>query len=108
MWRDGLRRWAIGDRVRASPREGRLLRVAVGACVRIGDTAAEVRARVVHDGPADAWTDGGAAAVTYVCRGSAGDLRLTACRRPDGQVELWLAGAGGPARLGEDEVEVYG
>lgn len=69
-WLDVLRRWMWSDRIRASPREGKLLRLPVGACVRIGGTVAEVAARTVVEG------DAGAREVCYACRSATGDFQL--------------------------------
>ena len=69
-WQELLRRWALSDRVRASPREGKLLRLRVGACVRVGETLARVTRRVTE------CSGSGGSELTYTCSSAAGDLHL--------------------------------
>ena len=40
-----VRAWWRGDRIRVSPREGRLLAIAVGSAIRVGSVYAEVTSR---------------------------------------------------------------
>ena len=106
-WLRQLRAWAFGDRVRASPREGRLLRIPVGGCVRVAGTVAQVVSREPIDS-GEGTGGSGEPGVTYTCRGVAGDLRLAATLVPSGAVRVWLLGPAPPRPLREDEVEVFG
>lgn len=63
-----LKLWAPGDRIRVSPREGKLLRLRAGACLRIGGKPFKVLRRV--ECAADS-------SVTYTCRGVDGDCEIT-------------------------------
>ncbi len=67
-----LRLWAFGDRIRASPREGKLLRLDVGTCIRIGGKPYEITRR---DQSPDRQT------VTYRGHGSDDELELTVFAR---------------------------
>jgi len=112
LWRALLRLlhcWWHKDRVRVSPREGRLLRLQPACLVRINDLLFEVVSRHVQpssEGPT----------VIYDCSGSEGDGRLVV--RLDREI-LWLpmprtpspsprsTGESGAIVLHEDEVEVF-
>jgi hypothetical protein len=75
-----LQLWVFGDRIRASPREGKLLRLHVGACVRVDGRSYKVTRREhVRD----------RRSVIYCCRGVDEELELTVAARP-------LPDAGGP------------
>jgi hypothetical protein len=95
------RAWWTVDRVRASPREGRLLRLAAGSAIRVRGEPAVVASRRVGrtaDGPY----------VVYECDGVGGRslLRL----RPIGgtrRVTVQWTANGKEEALTEDEVDAY-
>lgn len=95
------RAWWRVDRVRASPSEGRLLRLAAGSAIRVrGEPSLIATRRVGHtaDGPY----------VVYECEGVAGRSRLLL--RPIGgthQVTVHWITDGNEEALSEDEVDAY-
>ena len=102
-WLDTLRRWWLSDRIRASPRDGKLLRIPVGACVRIGDTVARVTGRTIGENGA------GACEVTYVCRSATADFRL--CVSLDREMPAIRLRMGQPIRtcdVSVREIETFG
>src|SRR5689334_9602818 len=70
-WLEALRAWAMSDRIRASPRDGKLLRLPVGACVRIGDTVTRVTGRTVVVGGGE-----DRAEITYRCQSAIDDFEM--------------------------------
>ena len=86
--------WWHGDRVRASPREGKLLRLAPPCFVRLaGEPAAVVRRRVVTG------------AVVYSCDAAAGPYELVV-RPTGGEPAVAVRRAGAEWAVAADEVEV--
>jgi hypothetical protein len=101
-WLSRLRLWAAGDRIRISPREGRLLRVPVGACIRAGGCLGRVTRREVR------CSDGRVTIVAYTCQGVAEEFQLRASLTSD-VLRLQLMTATMPSRvLDADDVHVYG
>jgi hypothetical protein len=64
-----MRSWWRADRIRVSPREGRLRRLACGTLLRICDQWFEIESRTVTAGP-------GAVLVTYECTAANRKARL--------------------------------
>ena len=93
-----FRTWWQKDRIRSSPSEGKLLRLASGAILSVNGTTIEVERRDVYE------TADGAV------------LRLH-CRSNDAESDLWITGMGVPTivwccadtdhRLTTDDVEVW-
>lgn len=112
--------WQI-DRVRISPREGRLLRLKPPCVVVVEDRPAEVLARTLGRGSAT--TIAGAApsiaeqgsvaeqssiSVVYECRSAAGACRLRLAVAPGGTLEaVYWTTDGRERRITEESVEVY-
>jgi hypothetical protein len=106
-WLNRLRLWARSDRIRASPREGRLLRLRPGACVRVGDAcAARVIAREVRECPGD----GAAAEVRYTCQTATSEFHLHVCAGETGSLNVWLEPGGAERRrpLPPESVDAFG
>ena len=102
-WLDTLRRWWFSDRIRASPRDGKLLRIPVGACVRIGDTVARVTGQTIDENGA------GAREVTYACRSGTADFQL--CVSLDSEIPAIRLRIGQPIRTCDvpaQEIETFG
>lgn len=109
--------WRI-DRVRISPREGRLLRLQPPCVVVVEDRPAEVLARTLANLPHGAsattvaddrlFADNGLLEVLYECRSVAGDCRLRLTIAPGGALDgiFWTAD-GRERRITEECVEVY-
>lgn len=96
-----VRSWWRGDRVRASPREGRLLRIAPGSLIRVGSTLATVCRRCVGQTAKGPY-------VLYCCEGDTGPCQLwvtplASTYRPRVR---WVE-FGRENVLTEDEVEVF-
>src|SRR3954470_8214278 len=115
LWLHVLRRWASADRIRRSPAEGKLLRLRVGACLRVRGLAARVTERVVRDEPTDQNVDGGSsglAAVEYVCVTVTGGFRLRLRPTADGQTRAWMTPPADEAAHEEEavveDIEVFG
>ena len=107
-WLCRLRLWAGGDRIRASPLDGKLLRLNVGACVRVGELLGQVTARADR-----APTECDGAEVNYTCRTATGHftLRVRATAAGAERVELLESARGeGGERRGLDpaNVETFG
>jgi adenylate kinase len=100
--------WKI-DRVRISPREGRLLRLKPPCVVVVEDRPAEVLARTL--GRNSATTIAGAEesiSVVYDCRSVAGAYRLRLAVAPGGTLEaVYWTTDGCERRIMEESVEVY-
>lgn len=92
--------WAFRDRIRVSPREGKLLRLPVGACLRVGGILYRVtaRQRLVSD----------AGSVTYVCRGVGDRMTLTAATAADGSLRLRMLTGEVVTDMAADDIEVFG
>ena len=102
-WLEAVRRWALSDRIRASPREDKLLRLPVGACVRIGDTVAQVTARI----PGDSASDG--CEVAYTCRSAAAEFHLCVSLRSEAPiVRVRVRQDGWTREVAVHEVETFG
>ena len=95
--------WATGDRVRTSPRDGRLLRLPVGACVQVGETVAQVIARELVAG-----TGRSAPEVRYTCQSVDSTLHLTAVLNSAGGVDLSLQDGVDHRTLHDVDVVAYG
>src|SRR5262245_15885279 len=91
--------WWRRDRVRASPREGRLLRLTPPRVLIVAGEAAQIARRSVR-------IDGGHPRVTYHCVTRAGCalLRVNAAEPAHGI--LWQT-KHGTQRLHEEDIEVY-
>jgi len=110
--------WKI-DRVRISPREGRLLRLKPPCVVVVEDRPAEVLARTLaraSTGTSTATIAGAAASiaehesisVVYDCRSVAGSCRLRLAVAPGGALEaVYWTTDGCERRITEESVEVY-
>ncbi|MBI4582691.1 MAG: hypothetical protein HY717_01465 [Planctomycetes bacterium] len=96
-----LETWWRADRVRASPAEGRLLRIAPPALLRVRGEPAEVRRRLAGASSAGPF-------VIYLCQNARGPCELRV--RPVGPdyrpTLLWVE-AGKETGLDESEVEVW-
>ena len=95
---DCMHAWWSKDRVRASPREGRLLRVSLGSILVIRCIRYEVVRRNLLGTPQDA-------AVRYLCEGPDGpaELRVTASDVP----AILLIDHGSEYELSEAELEIW-
>lgn len=100
VWQLALSWWQT-DRPRASPREGRLLRLAPPAILRIDERLFEVVSRTVGESAAGPF-------VTYACRcGEAmSELRVSPAGSDFVASVHWTQG-GREVELSEDDVEVY-
>jgi hypothetical protein len=90
--------WWASDRIRISPREGRLLRLAPGALLGIEGEMLEVTQRTVHDlrsGPL----------VRYACRSADGDSELWVAALPELTI-VWTR-IGRDRRLRSDDLEIW-
>src|SRR5690349_17484309 len=109
-----LRRWAMSDRVRASPREGKLLRLEEGVCVRIRGVSAQVTGRTVNHRATSSSSFGnvgGAAEVEYTCRTVTGAIRLhvrTDVEGSDLRVSIRGLDGVGEAEVRPDDIEIFG
>lgn len=99
--------WKI-DRVRISPREGRLLRLTPPCVVVVEDQPAEVLARMLGRTSATTSDGGDSISVVYECRSPRGDCRLRLAVTPGGAIAgvYWTTG-GVERRITEESVEVY-
>ena len=79
-----VRSWWVVDRIRVSPREGRLLRLGCGTLLRIRDEWFEIESRTVTAGPGTLW-------VTYECTtpGRRTRLRVRADASRHASSALW-------------------
>ncbi len=95
------RAWWRHDRVRASPNEGRLLRLGPGAVLRIAGRRAVVQHRRVGETAEGSY-------VAYECEGEAGPSQLL-LRHTAGRIHStasWREG-GAEQTIGADSVEAY-
>lgn len=96
-----MRSWWRNDRIRASPREGRLWRLRPGDLVVFGDMEAEVLTRSVVDRPAGP-------ALSLTCRTASGtaefEVSLTSVGRS--AVVVWKT-ADGSRPVSEDEMVIW-
>jgi hypothetical protein len=116
-WLHVICQWAWSDRIRTFQREGKLLRLRVGACVRVRGRAAQVTAIAVTHKPSTHNNTSGAdslplANVEYTCRSAAGGFRLRvrpACASPS-TVRVWIqplaVDASAAGCLDEEELDV--
>jgi hypothetical protein len=98
---DLARSWWQADRVRASPSEGRLLRLAVGSVLRVRGEPSLVAKRCVGHTACGPY-------VLYECEGIAGRSRLIL--RPIGgthEITVHWITDGREEALSEEEVEAY-
>ncbi|MEX0717258.1 MAG: hypothetical protein WD066_11760 [Planctomycetaceae bacterium] len=109
MWselRELVRAWWTADRIRVSPREGRLLRLRPGDVVVVRGCAAEVRTRTER-------RDALPPSVTYECVAATGTARLAVFTdaRGEGVSVEWIADDAHDARalpaIDSSKVEVY-
>jgi hypothetical protein len=117
-WLHVIRQWALADRVRTSAKDGKLLRLRVGACVRVGGVPGQVTARAVDDQPKSQDVDradaGAPANVEYTCRTATGSFRLrvrptTAGVSPSPVVRAWVQPVGPdgiPPDCSEEEIHI--
>jgi hypothetical protein len=108
-WRDLLnsagslvRDWWQVDRVRASPREGRLMRLQPPCIIRVGRQVVEVLRRSVSQTSAGSY-------VTYDCDNGEGPcrLRVTPVGTTHCPIVHWVE-CGQEHEISEDQVVVYG
>src|SRR5262249_1574258 len=91
--------WLRGDRVRASPREGRLLRLTPPRVLIVAGEAAQIVRRSVR-------IDGGHPRVTYHCVTRAGRALLRVHPAESAHAILWQTKQG-TLRLHEEDIDVY-
>lgn len=106
-WAEALWRWAWSDRIRTSPRDGKLLRLPVGACVRVRDTVARVTGRTLYEGSGAGGS--GTCELDYTCRTAADEFRL--CVRPASAgsgVRVWVRRDGRAHEVAVHDVEAFG
>ena len=104
-WLRHLRTWARSDRIRASPLDGKLLRLRPGACVRVDGVDACVVARHVAASPDRVPV----AEVMYICQTATTSFDLRVRPAADGTLDVGLALRGGATRqLAPNDVEVFG
>src|SRR5215475_6028072 len=98
-----IRSWWRADRLRISPREGRLLRISPPAIVRIGSQLFEVVSRTTGEGPAGPY-------VTYRC--SSGDRSCNLLVELAGTSSIAAISLTRdneePVQIAEDDIEVFG
>lgn len=104
-----LRSWWKIDRVRISPREGRLLRLKPPCVVVVEDRPAEVLARTLgRNSTATIAGNEEWISVVYDCRSVAGSCRLRLSVAPGGTLEAVYWTTDGQERwVTEESVEVY-
>jgi hypothetical protein len=114
-----IQSWWKLDRVRISPREGRLLRLKPPCVVVVEDRPAEVLARTLARtstgasattiaGEEGSFTDTSSIEVVYDCRSVAGSCRLRLAIAPGGTLEaVYWTSDGRERRIDEESVEVY-
>ena len=97
-----LHAWWRSDRVRASPRDGRWLRLARGSIVIVDGRPAEVRSRV-------AITVHGLPGIAYRCRTAAGDFFSLRAMLNDvrGTADITLISDAGERSVPSDEIELF-
>src|SRR5947208_433179 len=95
----GLLHWWWGcDRIRASPSEGRLLRLLPPCYLRIADEPAEVVSRQVKQ-------DAGALVIVYGCKSAVGDFEVLV-RLTNGGPQVRVRRRGHELYLAAGDVEV--
>jgi hypothetical protein len=94
------RSWWNVDRIRVSPREGRLLRLQPPCYLLIDGRPAEVLARTLAQGDSG-WT------VSYECRTADGDGNLTVRMIGDSTSDVVWTTDGVERLIASDEIEVF-
>lgn len=104
IWLQSLRWWARSDRIRTSPRDGKLLRLRIGACVRVGKTFAQVTDRTVYE------TDhtGNPRGLDYTCHTTTGEFHLGVFATAAGGIRVQLVTNGRPTAIDAQDVETFG
>lgn len=97
-----VRDWWRVDRVRASPREGRLMRLRPPCIIRVGGQVVEVLRRSVGQTSAGSY-------VTYDCDNGAGPcrLRVTPVGTTHYPIVHWFE-SGQEREISEDQVVIFG
>ena len=91
--------WWYADRIRISPREGRLLRIEPGAVLRIGNYLLEIITRGTGDDPIGPF-------VAYYSEGESLSCVLVARPLPNGRCQILWKYGDVSRELEEEEIEV--